>query len=141
MAIKKPTFRPANRFWKSCSMQPPRRVSATRKSASATHLDIASVNSAMSIEHADGRIIKAYLAAGGIAPVPFYLAATSAYLQGKAITAATVLDAVDRPGRDSPISDIRGSADYKRLLLRQLIFAHFLKLFPDTIYWKQLHAR
>jgi xanthine dehydrogenase small subunit len=107
-----------------------------------THLDIASVNSAMSIEHAGGRIIKAHLAAGGIAPVPFYLAATSAYLQGKAITAATVLEAVDiAQGEIAPISDSRGSAGYKRLLLRQLIFAHFLKLFPDTLYWKQLHAR
>jgi xanthine dehydrogenase small subunit len=107
-----------------------------------THLDIASVNSAMSIGHADGRIIKAHLAAGGIAPVPFYLAATSAYLQDKAITAATVLEAVDiAQGEIAPISDSRGSAGYKRLLLRQLIFAHFLKLFPDTLYWKQLHAR
>jgi xanthine dehydrogenase small subunit len=31
----------------------------------------------------------------------------------------------------SPISDVRGSADYKRLLTRQLMIAHFTKLFPD----------
>ena len=31
----------------------------------------------------------------------------------------------------SPISDARGSADYKRLLLGQLIKAHFLTLFPQ----------
>ncbi|HOW31657.1 MAG TPA: hypothetical protein PLP88_08825, partial [Bacteroidales bacterium] len=30
----------------------------------------------------------------------------------------------------SPISDIRGSAKYKRLLLRQLFIAHFIELFP-----------
>ena len=28
----------------------------------------------------------------------------------------------------SPISDVRGSASYKRLLLRQLIFAHLNRL-------------
>jgi len=33
----------------------------------------------------------------------------------------------------SPISDARGSAEYKRLLLRQLFFAHFIKLFPEII--------
>jgi xanthine dehydrogenase small subunit len=33
----------------------------------------------------------------------------------------------------SPISDVRGSSEYKRLLLRQLFFCHFLKLFPDRI--------
>jgi xanthine dehydrogenase small subunit len=29
----------------------------------------------------------------------------------------------------APISDVRGSAEYKRLLLRQLILAHFNALF------------
>jgi len=32
----------------------------------------------------------------------------------------------------SPISDVRGSADYKRLLLRQLLWAHFLRFFPGS---------
>jgi len=29
----------------------------------------------------------------------------------------------------SPISDARGTASYKRLLLRQLVLAHFIKFF------------
>ena len=33
----------------------------------------------------------------------------------------------------SPISDIRGSEEYKRLLLSQLLKAHFIKLFPKQI--------
>jgi xanthine dehydrogenase small subunit len=33
----------------------------------------------------------------------------------------------------APISDVRGSAAYKRSLLRRLLFAHFLELFPDRI--------
>jgi len=33
----------------------------------------------------------------------------------------------------SPISDVRGSKEYKRLLIRQLYYSHFLKLFPEII--------
>jgi xanthine dehydrogenase small subunit len=33
----------------------------------------------------------------------------------------------------SPMSDARGTAAYKRLLARQLFFAHFIALFPDRI--------
>ncbi len=36
-------------------------------------------------------------------------------------------------GEISPISDVRGSADYKRLLTRQLLIAHFTGLFPDRL--------
>ena len=38
----------------------------------------------------------------------------------------------------SPISDARGTAEYKRLLLRQLIFAHFILLFPERINAEEL---
>ncbi|MBE0435570.1 MAG: FAD binding domain-containing protein [Methylomicrobium sp.] len=106
------------------------------------HLDIAAVNSALGIEHDDGRIVNARLSAGGVAPVPFYFEKTSAYLQGRPITPATVTAAADIARQEiAPISDLRGSADYKRLLLRQLIFAHFMKLFPEAIRWEPLHAR
>jgi xanthine dehydrogenase small subunit len=33
----------------------------------------------------------------------------------------------------SPISDVRGSEDYKRLLINQLVKAHFIELFPEII--------
>ncbi|MFQ5633314.1 MAG: molybdopterin dehydrogenase, partial [bacterium] len=33
----------------------------------------------------------------------------------------------------SPISDIRGSGEYKRLLVSQLLIAHFTKLYPDFV--------
>lgn len=105
------------------------------------HLDIAAVNSALGIEHADGCIVSAHLSAGGVAPVPFYFEKTRAYLQGRPIVPATVLGAAEIARQEiTPISDLRGSADYKRLLLRQLIFAHFMKLFPESIRWEQLDA-
>lgn len=106
------------------------------------HLDIASVNSALSIEQTDGVITKAHLSAGGVAPIPFYLHQTSAYLAGKSVCVETVLQAAAIAETEiNPISDSRGSAQYKRLLFRQLLIAHFLKLFPNTLHWEDLHVR
>ena len=33
----------------------------------------------------------------------------------------------------SPISDVRGSAEYKSILIKQLFKAHFIELFPEII--------
>ncbi len=99
-----------------------------------SHLDIASVNSAAFFECSEGRITVARISAGGVAPVPFLLRQTNAFLSGKEINNHTVTRAMETAAREiSPISDIRGSADYKRRLLQQLIFAHFHTLFPQEI--------
>lgn len=101
------------------------------------HLDIASVNSAMLMHIDGGSILSCHLSAGGVSPVPLYLKKTSAYLAGRSITSETLLEA-NRLMQDeiSPISDVRGSAEYKRLLLRQLLIAHFLKFFPERLQLK-----
>lgn len=98
-----------------------------------TYLDIASVNTAISIEcNNQGKVIKAGLAAGGVAPVPKYLAETSEFLLGKEINQALLEESLEiAQGEVSPISDVRGSVEYKRLLLRQLMKAHYQVLFPD----------
>ncbi len=87
-----------------------------------THLDIASVNVAGVIEQEGDRIVRAELSAGGVAPVPLYLARTSAFLTGREIS-DTVLEEVNEILQQeiAPISDVRGSAEYKRLLVKQLI--------------------
>lgn len=104
-------------------------------------LDIASVNSALSIRLVDGLIDTIHLSAGGVAPIPLYLSASCEYLRGKSIRADIIVKAADIADSEiEPISDLRGSAEYKRLLLRQLIFAHFLKLFPQYLSWEALHA-
>ena len=90
------------------------------------HLDIASVNTAAWLRLKNGRIAAARLSAGGVGPVPLLLARTSAYLLGRALSAATLLGANEvMQAEISPISDVRGTAAYKRLLLRQLLWAHF----------------
>ncbi len=96
-----------------------------------THLDIASVNSAISIKTDGKMILNAGLSAGGVGPVPLYLFKTSAFLKEKKITEDLIVEAVEIAQSEiSPISDTRGSEEYKRLLLSQLIKAHFITLFP-----------
>lgn len=97
-----------------------------------TQLDIASVNTAINIHLKNGIIQTAGLSAGGVAPVPLFLKQTSLFLSGKKISEHLVQQAIEIAEEEiSPISDTRGSADYKRLLLKQLIKAHFIKLFPE----------
>lgn len=98
-----------------------------------TYLDIASVNTAISIEcNNQGKVTKAGLAAGGVAPVPKYLIKTSEFLLGKQISLELLEESLELAQTEvSPISDVRGSAEYKRLLLRQLMKAHYQVLFPE----------
>lgn len=94
-----------------------------------THLDIASVNSAILLEMNGNEIVKAGLSAGGVGPVPMYLQKTSDYLKGKKIADETINGAIEVMKTEiSPISDARGSKEYKTLLLRQLIKVHLLPL-------------
>lgn len=96
-----------------------------------THLDIASVNSAISLVMGNDQIKTAALSAGGVGPIPMYLKKTSNFLEGKAVNETLIEDAIAIAQTEiSPISDARGSAAYKKLLLGQLIKAHFITLFP-----------
>jgi len=119
-----------------------------------TYLDIATVNTAISLRvgsptvregalsvagalphgrATDTFIAEAHVSAGGIAPIPLYLEQTSAFLTGKPFTAQTIAEANEiMQSEISPISDVRGTAEYKRLLLRQLFTAHFHELFGET---------
>ncbi len=92
-----------------------------------THLDIASVNTACQVQmNDDGSILDIHLAAGGVAPYPKYLSQTAAFLKGKKITAEVLKEAVAIMNTEiAPISDARGTKEYKQLLLRQLFLAHF----------------
>lgn len=106
-----------------------RQVFSFEKVCKRTYLDIASVNSALLLETSGGRIVQARLSAGGVAPVPLFLEKTAEFLAGKMLSAETLEAAADLAQTEiSPISDVRGSAEYKRLLLRQLLRAHFSKV-------------
>ena len=99
-----------------------------------THLDIASVNSAISITMNKDVIQSAGISAGGVGPIPMYLQKASGILTGKKITGGLIQEVIETVQTEiSPISDARGSKEYKTLLLGQLIKAHFIKLFPKIL--------
>lgn len=104
-------------------------------------LDIATVNSAARFEVEGGRIQEAHLALGGVAAIPLYLREASEALSGQLLTPELAFDVVNLAQTEfEPIGDVRGSADYKRLLARQLLLAHFLKCFPETIQEEVIYA-
>ena len=98
-----------------------------------TNLDIASVNTAIHLRMKDQQVQQAGLSAGGVGPVPLFLSKASAFLEGKNISEETVAGCIAIVQTEiSPISDARGTAEYKRLLLGQLIKAHFIELFKSN---------
>lgn len=97
-----------------------------------TYLDIASVNTAILIYTENDIIKNINLSAGGVSPIPLFLSDTCEFLMDKKINPENILKAVEITQTEiSPISDARGSADYKRMLLSGLIKTHFIKLFPE----------
>ena len=104
-------------------------------------LDIATVNSAARFEAENGFIEQAYLVLGGVAPIPLYLKEASSFISKQALTNELAMEAIDIAQTEfEPISDVRGSADYKRLLARQLMLAHFIKCFPEIISEEVIYA-
>lgn len=99
-----------------------------------TNLDIASVNSAICIMLQGDTIQAARISAGGVAPVPKLLESTNTFLKGKSINESTIGQAITIAQSEiTPISDARGTAEYKRLLLSQLIKAHFMTLAENSL--------
>lgn len=97
-----------------------------------THLDIASVNTAIKLTINANKIEKANVSAGGVAPVPLFLSKASAFLSGKSVSPEVIEEAIQIAQAEiAPISDARGSEEYKRLLLSQLMKAHFIEMFPS----------
>jgi len=102
------------------------------------HLDIASVNTAILVNVENNLIKNIHLSTGGVAPIPMYLTDTCEYLQGRKPDIESLVQANKILQKEiSPISDIRGSEEYKRLLLKQLLFAHFVELFPGEFNYEK----
>lgn len=118
----------------SISIPPSKFLFNYEKVSRRTYLDIASVNSSVSVVMGNNKIKEALISAGGVAPIPLLLKATSEYIIDRELNSSVIKQAIEIAKSEiSPISDARGSKEYKTLLLGQLIKAHFLKLFPDKI--------
>lgn len=94
-----------------------------------THLDIASVNTAMLLMVKDEIVLSSSLSAGGVGPIPMCLEKASNFLEGKKLSPEMIDSFILLAQSEiSPISDTRGSEEYKRLLLSQLIKCHFKEM-------------
>lgn len=125
-----------NEFIKEISFEIPKNhfQFSFEKVSKRTYLDIATVNTAMLVEKNENQLLSALISAGGIAPIPKLLVKTNEFLIGNEVSISTIEEALSITQSEiSPISDVRGSAEYKRALLNQLIKTHFLKLFPEQI--------
>jgi carbon-monoxide dehydrogenase medium subunit len=84
-------------------------------------LDIAVVGVASQVTITDGTCRTARIALGAVAPVPLRAKEAEARLEGQALTTALIAEAADLAvAAASPISDQRGSAEFRRHLVRVL---------------------
>jgi carbon-monoxide dehydrogenase medium subunit len=69
-----------------------------------------------------GRLNAARIALGAVAPTPLRAHGAEAVLVGKTVTPALVERAAEQAAREAgPISDIRGSAEYRREIVKVLV--------------------
>jgi xanthine dehydrogenase small subunit len=121
------------------------RVVVFEKAAKRARLDIAAVNTAMAcvVDRSGALPIvrDVRISAGGVGPTPLYLAFASAFAEGKEVTPAMVKElAAKAAAGTTPMSDVRGSAGYRRTMVERLVIAHFLRLFPELKLEEELFA-
>lgn len=91
-----------------------------------THLDIASVNTAVSFNLKENILSDVHVSMGGVFAFPKYLSETAAFMNGKPLNDDIIQEALALVQKEiAPISDARGTKEYKRLLAQQLFIAHF----------------
>jgi xanthine dehydrogenase small subunit len=90
--------------------------------------DISAVCGAFSLELKDGRVHDIRVGFGGMAATPVRVVAVERALIGEAWTEANVQTAMNIMDTAlTPISDMRASADYRRMVARNLLFRFFLE--------------
>ncbi|MFP4365283.1 MAG: FAD binding domain-containing protein [Spirochaetia bacterium] len=97
-------------------------------------LDIATCNSGVTITVQNGKIRNIRLSFGGVAPVPLLVKQTQEFLKNKDLDIRVLKAAQDILAEEiAPISDVRGSSEYKTDLAKRLLHAHLESCFPDQI--------
>ncbi|MEA2336926.1 MAG: xanthine dehydrogenase small subunit [Thermoanaerobaculia bacterium] len=97
-------------------------------------LDISAFTAAIRLAMTGDRIDRAGIAYGGVAPTVIRLPRTEAFLTGKSAT----LDTFEHAGRIvrdeiKPISDVRGSADYRLQLAENIMAKFWYEEFGETV--------
>jgi xanthine dehydrogenase small subunit len=90
-------------------------------------VDISAVNSAIALNIKDGIIQDACVAYGGVGPTTLLMPKTSSYLKGKPFTEETFIKTADITANEAiPISDVRGSAEYRKAMLKNIMIMHYI---------------
>ncbi len=93
-------------------------------------LDIASFNAAILLRHDGGIITRARIAYGGVGPTVVRLPETESFLIGKTLSEEVARQAGSLARTEiTPISDVRGSAEYRLMLAENVL----RKFFYDTL--------
>ncbi len=116
------------------------------KSAKRRSVDISTVNSAVKLKLSKGRITETRIALGGVAPTPVLALKAAASLAGKGLTEETIVRTADMAASEcTPISDVRGGADYRKMLVRNHVLRHLrsiaLNLTPNPAASREGEAR
>jgi xanthine dehydrogenase small subunit len=96
-------------------------------------LDISAFTAAIRLRTSDGHINSATIAYGGVAPTVVRLPRTESFLAGKPIALGTFEEAgrIAR-GEVAPISDVRGSAEYRAQLAENILPKFYYDAFSAT---------
>ena len=95
-------------------------------------LDIATVNSALAFRLTTGCFEEVRLFYGGVAAIPFEAEMTASFLEGKQATEEVIREASTIIKKEiSPLSDVRGSQEFRRDLAGNHLIKHFAKLLPS----------
>jgi CO/xanthine dehydrogenase FAD-binding subunit len=99
------------------------------KSSKRKNVDISSVNSCLSIVLKDNRIEDVVLSYGGVKEYPALALSTMQMMKGEVLNDELLERAMDSVEKEfTPISDVRGSAHYRGLLIRNHLKKHFLRI-------------
>ena len=92
--------------------------------------DISIVAAAFAIDlNRENRIVKARLAYGGVAAIPARAHGVEDWLIGKAWNLETIRDAKEQlKNAFKPLNDVRGSAEYRKLLVANLFEKFFVEM-------------
>jgi xanthine dehydrogenase small subunit len=104
-------------------------------------LDISAFTAAIRLSLDADRITRATIAYGGVAPTVIRLPRTEGFLTGKSAT----LDTFEQAGRIAraeikPISDVRGSADYRLQLAENILAKFWYEVFGETMAPRLAHV-
>jgi len=78
-------------------------------------LDISTISIAVTVTKKDGKVAKATVALGSVAPTPLRLPEVEAFLKGKSLSDDVIWEAAEMVSNGiKPITDVRASAEYRK---------------------------